>query len=142
MKTPIVCRLVMKGKPRLECRRFLGKGCMPLLRSAMVHAGQNVYTEYADPKLSKWTTKIQPALNRPKLKTPVEACGKKPGPPELIELPASRSKPHRKTQELLGSVLRKLGFLCDCKAAIYAEENLFQQISVARIAEEVPPLGA
>jgi hypothetical protein len=62
----------------------------------MVHTGQNVYTEHADPKLSKWTTKIQPALNKPKLKTPVEACGKKPGPPELIELPASRSKPHRK----------------------------------------------
>ena len=77
----------------------------------MVHSEQNVYTEYADPKLSEWTTKIQPALNKPKLKVLVEACEKKPCRRELIELRAGRSKPHRKTQELLSSILRKHGLL-------------------------------
>jgi len=77
----------------------------------MVRSEQDVYTEYADPKRSEWIAKIQPALKKPKLKALVEACGKRLSRRELIELRAGRSRPHRKTQELLESILRRLGFL-------------------------------
>jgi hypothetical protein len=79
----------------------------------MFEAGQqrsekNVYTEYADPKRDEWATKIQPALKKAKLKTLVKACWNKLSRRELIELRAGRSKPHRKNQELLLAILRKL----------------------------------
>jgi hypothetical protein len=77
----------------------------------MVHSEHNVYTEYADPKRSEWVAKIQPALKRAKLKALVEACGKKPSRRGIIELRAGRSKPHRKTQELLVAILKKLGLI-------------------------------
>jgi hypothetical protein len=48
------------------------------------------------------------ALKRAKLKVLVTACGRKPSRRELIELRAGRSKPHRKTQELLVVILKKL----------------------------------
>jgi hypothetical protein len=76
-----------------------------------VHSEQNVYTEYADPKRSEWISKIQPALQKAKLKMLVAACENKLSRREIIELRAARSKPHRKTRELLESIIRKLGFL-------------------------------
>jgi hypothetical protein len=41
------------------------------------------------------------ALKKPKLRALVKACGKLLSRRELIELRAGRSKPHRKTKELL-----------------------------------------
>ena len=70
-----------------------------------------MYTEYAEPQRSEWVTKIQPALKKPKLKVLVEACGKELSRREIIELRAGRSKPHRKTLELLKSILDKLDIL-------------------------------
>jgi len=75
------------------------------------HSASNVYTEYADPKRTEWITKIQPALKKPKLEVLVKACGKRLCPREIIELRAGRKKPHRGTQELLKSILEKIGFL-------------------------------
>ena len=77
----------------------------------MIHSEQNVYTEYADPKRTEWITKIQPALKKPKLEVLVEACGKRLCRREIIELRAGRKKPHRKTRELLQSILKGLGLL-------------------------------
>jgi hypothetical protein len=77
----------------------------------MVHSEQNVYTEYADPKRTEWITKIQPALKKPLLSVLVKGCGTRLSRREIIELRAGRSKPHRRTQELLESILKKLGFL-------------------------------
>ena len=77
----------------------------------LVHSEQNVYAEYADPKRSEWITKIQPALKKAPLHALVKACGKRLSRREIIELRAGRKKPHRKTQELLVAVLRRLGYL-------------------------------
>jgi len=81
------------------------------VEAGMVHSEQNVYTEYADPKRSKWITKIQPALKKIPLHVLVNACEKRLSRRELIELRAGRSKPHRKTKELLVSILKGLGLL-------------------------------
>jgi hypothetical protein len=74
----------------------------------MVHSEQNVYTDYADPRRTEWIVKIQPELKRAKLKALVNACGNKLSRRAIIELRAGRSKPHRKTLELVVGVLKKL----------------------------------
>lgn len=71
-----------------------------------VHSEQNVYTEYDDPKRNEWTTKIQPALKKLKLKVLEKECENKLSRREVIELRAGRSKPHRKTRELLELILK------------------------------------
>ena len=70
-----------------------------------------VYTDYADPRRTEWIVKIQPALKKPKLEVLTEAFGKRLSRREIIELRAGRKKPHRRTQQLLESILRRLGFL-------------------------------
>ena len=77
----------------------------------MVHSEKYINTEYSDPKRTEWITKVQPALKKPKLEVLVEACGKRLSRREIIELRAGRKKPHRRTQQLLESILRRLGFL-------------------------------
>jgi hypothetical protein len=89
----------------------MDRAVLESVEEGTLHSEQNVHAQYADPKLSEWTTKIQPRLNKPKLKILVEACGKKPCRRRLIDLPAGRSTPHRKTRELLTSVLGKLASL-------------------------------
>jgi len=71
----------------------------------------DAYTEYADPKRTEWITKIQPALKKVPLHVLVKVCEKQISRRELIELRAGRSKPHRKNQRLLESVLKRLEFL-------------------------------
>jgi hypothetical protein len=63
------------------------------------------------PNRSEWFTKIHPALKQAKLNALVNAAGGKPSRREIIELRAGRSKPHRRTQELLELILKKVGFL-------------------------------
>ena len=81
------------------------------VEEGMVHSEQSVYTEYADPNRSEWITKIQPALKKLPLHALVKACGERLSRRELIELRAARSRPHRKTRELLEIILKKFGFL-------------------------------
>jgi hypothetical protein len=79
--------------------------------AGLIHSERAAYTEYIDPKRDEWATKIQPALKRAKLSALIEECGKRLSRRELIELRGGRSKPHRKNQELLESILKKLGYL-------------------------------
>jgi hypothetical protein len=81
------------------------------VEEGLVQSEQNVYTEYVDPKRDEWATKIQRKLKKASLSVLVRECGKRLSRRELIELRASRSRPHRKTQELLVSILKRLGLL-------------------------------
>jgi hypothetical protein len=54
---------------------------------------------------------MQPALKKIALKFLVKECGGSLSRRELIELRADRKRPHRKTQELLAAVLKKLGLI-------------------------------
>jgi len=105
--------LLQRRHIKIDQIKCIGKESNSLedIGAGTVHSDQNVYTKYADPKRSEWITKIQPALKKPKLEVMVEACGKRLCRREIIELRAGRKKPHRKTQELLKSILEKLGFL-------------------------------
>jgi hypothetical protein len=78
------------------------------IEEGTLHSQSNVYTEYADPKRSEWICKTQPALKKLPLHILVETCGERLSRRELIELRAGRSKPHRKTRELLTAILKTL----------------------------------
>jgi hypothetical protein len=105
--------LLQRRHIKIDQIKCIGKESNSLenVDEGMVHSEQNIYTEYADPKRSEWITKTQPALKKPKLKVLVEACGKRLSRRELIELRAGRSRPHRKTAEFLGEMLRKIRLL-------------------------------
>jgi hypothetical protein len=81
------------------------------VESGLEHDEKNVYTEYVDLKRDEWAAKMFPALKRIPLKVLVERCRGKLSRSALIDLRAGRSRPHRKTRELLMRVLRKLGLL-------------------------------
>jgi hypothetical protein len=105
--------LLQRRHVKIDFIKCIGKESNSLksVDEGMVHSEQNVYTEYADPKRTEWITKIQPALKKPKLEVLVEDCGKRLSRREIIELRAGRKKPHRGTQQLLESILKRLGFL-------------------------------
>ena len=75
----------------------------------MIHSEQSVYTIYEDPRRDKWQMKILPLLRKAPLARLVELSGLSRS--TLIEIRAGRSRPHRKNQELLAAILRKLGAL-------------------------------
>jgi hypothetical protein len=103
--------LLQRRHVKIDQIKCIGKESNSLeqVDAGLEHSEKNIYTEYADPKQSEWITKIQPALKKARLKVLVDACEKRVSRRELIELRAGRSKPHRKTQELLVSILKGLG---------------------------------
>ena len=105
--------LLQRRHIKIDQIKCIGKESNSLesVDEGMIHSEQNVYTEYADPKRTEWITKIQPALRKAKLEALVEACGKRLCRREIIELRAGRKKPHRRTQQLLESILKRFGFL-------------------------------
>ena len=100
--------LLQRRQIKVDQIKCIGKESNSLenIDEGTVHSEQNVYTEYTDPKRSEWISKIQPALQKAKLKMLVAACENMLSRRETIELRASRSKPHRKTQELLIAILK------------------------------------
>jgi hypothetical protein len=105
--------LLQRRHIKIDLIKCIGKESNSLenVDERRVHSDQNVYTEYADPKRTEWITKIHPALKKPKLEVLVEASRKRLCRREIIELRAGRKKPHRRTQQLLESILKRLGFL-------------------------------
>ena len=103
--------LLQRRHIKIDQIKCIGKESNSLenVNEGLVHSEQNAYTEYVDPKRSEWITKIQPALKKVKLTVLVKACGRRLSRREIIELRAGRKKPHRKTQELLVAILKKLG---------------------------------
>jgi hypothetical protein len=105
--------LLQRRHIKIDLFKCIGKESNSLenVDEGMIHSEQNVYTEYANPKRTEWIAKIQPALKKPKLEVLLPSCGKRLCRREIIELRAGRKKPHRRTQQLLESILRPLGFL-------------------------------
>jgi hypothetical protein len=72
----------------------------------LVHAEQNVYTEYSDPRRDEWQTVILPAMREISLKLLVKESGMSSR--ELKYIRAGRSRPHRRNRELLSAIVRRL----------------------------------
>ena len=105
--------LLQRRHIKIDLIKCIGKESNSLesVDEGMEHSERNIYTEYADPRRSEWITKIQPALKKAKLAVLIKACGKRLSRREIIELRADRKKPHRKTRELVESILKRLDLL-------------------------------
>jgi hypothetical protein len=105
--------LLQRRRIRIDEIRFIGKESNELenVEAGIEQSEQNVYTEYPDPRRDEWTTKILPALKKASLKVLEQECKPHLSRRAIIDLRADRSRPHRKTRELLTVVLEKLGFL-------------------------------
>lgn len=105
--------LLQRRRIKVEQIKCIGKESNSLesVEDGTAQSEPNVYTEYVDPKRTEWITKIQPSLKQLRLHSLVKACGTRISRRELIELRAGRSKPHRKTQEMLTALLGELRLL-------------------------------
>ena len=105
--------LLRRRHIKIDLIKCIGKesNSLEAVDEGLEHSEKNVYTEYVDPNRTVWLTKLQAALKKAKLKALLKACGKRLSRREIIELRAGRKKPHRRTQQLLESILRRLGFL-------------------------------
>jgi hypothetical protein len=105
--------LLERRHVQIDQIKYIGKESNNLeeVEAGIEHSQQNVYTEYPDPRRDEWATKTSPALKKAALADLVQLCKGTISRRALIDLRAGRSRPHRKNQELLAAVLRKLGLL-------------------------------
>jgi len=69
--------LLQRRHIRVEMVRYIGKESNLLddVQTGLVHASQNVYTEYVDPRRDEWQTVILPALNDMTVSMLIEKTG-------------------------------------------------------------------
>ena len=104
--------LLQRRHVQVDQLKFIGKESNSLEQVEVgSESAENVYTEYVDPRRDEWETKILPALKKAPLILLERECSKRLSRRALIELRAGRSRPHRKTREVLVSILKKLRFL-------------------------------
>ena len=77
------------------------------IEAGVIHSPESVYTEYPDPRRDEWETRILPLLK----KIPIAALMRVSGRSRsmLTRALAGRSRPRRRNQELLKSILHRLG---------------------------------
>jgi hypothetical protein len=98
--------------------KYIGKESNSLedVESGLVHSAKAVYTEYSDPRRDEWQTKILPVLKKVSLALLVEKIDMSRR--ALIDARAGRSRPHRRNQSRIISVLRGFGLTLEPNAAI------------------------
>jgi len=100
--------LLQRRHVRIEQIKYIGKESNSLeeVESGLIHSEQSVYTEYPDPRRDEWQIKILPALREVPLARLVNLSGFSRS--TVIEIRAGRARPHRKNQELLAAIARKI----------------------------------
>jgi hypothetical protein len=103
--------LLQRRHVRIGELKCIGKESNSLenVEAGLEHSEKNVYTDYVDPKRDEWATKILPALRKASLKLLVKKCKGQVSRRAIIDLRAGRSRPHRKTRDLLVAILKNLG---------------------------------
>jgi lambda repressor-like predicted transcriptional regulator len=98
---------------RIDQIKYIGKESNMLeeVEAGLIHSGQNVYTEYPDPKRDEWEIKILPAMQKKKVS--ISVLEKETGLSRmtLIDARTGRRRPYPKNRKLIADVLRKLGLL-------------------------------
>jgi hypothetical protein len=96
---------------RVDAVKYIGKesNLLEQVGEGLVHSEEAIYTVYPDPRRDEWHTKTLPALREIPLNFLVESCAGKMSRRALINLRAGRSRPHRRNQELLTSLVKRLG---------------------------------
>ncbi len=94
---------------RIDQIKYIGKESNSLeeVEQCLVHSEQNIYTEYPDPRRDEWETQIRPAMSKVFLSVLRSNSGLSRR--TLIDARTGRRRPHRKNQEMIAAVIRKLG---------------------------------
>jgi len=96
---------------RVERIIYIGKESNRLeeIEAGVIHSPENVYTEYPDPSRDEWQTRILPILK----KIPIAALMRVSGRcrSTLRRAMAGRSRPRKRNQQLLKSILHRLGVI-------------------------------
>jgi hypothetical protein len=100
--------LLQRRHVRVDDLQYIGKesNSIDAVESGLVHARENVYTEYVDTRRDEWQTKTLPKLKRAPLALLVRKSGLSRR--MLIESRAGRSRPHPKNQKSLANTLRAI----------------------------------
>jgi len=77
------------------------------IEAGVIHSPESVYTEYPDPHQDEWKTKILPVLKKIPITALMRVSGKSRS--MLARALAGRSRPRKRNQELLKSILHRLG---------------------------------
>jgi hypothetical protein len=104
-------RLLRRRHVRVNRIIYIGRESNRLeeIEAGVIHSPESVYTEYPDPSRDEWQTRILPILE----KTPIAALMRISGRSRsmLRRALAGRSRPRRRNQEQLKSVLHRLGLI-------------------------------
>jgi len=100
--------LLQRRHIQIDQIKYIGKESNSLeeVDSGLIHSAQNVYTEYPDPRRDEWQTTTLPAVKKMRLSELVTKTGMSRS--ALKEIRAGRSRPHRRNQELLATMLGEL----------------------------------
>lgn len=101
--------LLQRRHVYIACIKYISKESNSLeeVNEGLIHAEQNVYTEYPDLRRDEWQAKILPALKAAPLSKLVERSGMSRR--ALLDIRAARRRPHAKNQERLTALLEILG---------------------------------
>jgi hypothetical protein len=104
--------LLQRREVRIKKIKFIGKESNNLeeVAAGTIHSPEGTYTEYLNAR-REWNIEILPAFKKAPLKLLVQECRGRLSRRAIIDLRAGRSRPHRKTCELIVSILSKLHFL-------------------------------
>ena len=101
--------LLRRRHVRVDRIIYIGKESNRLeeIEAGIIHSPESVYTEYPDPRRDEWESKTLPALK----KLPVSALMKLSSKSRsmLFRARTGRSRPRKKNQKLLASILRRMG---------------------------------
>jgi hypothetical protein len=102
--------LLQRRHIKIDQIKCIGKESNSLedVDAGSAHSEKTIYTEYVDRRRDEWSSKIQPALRKVPLKLLVEKCKGQLSRRAIIDLRAGRSRPHRKNQELLTTIVQQL----------------------------------
>jgi hypothetical protein len=100
--------LLQRRHVRIDRIRTIGKESNSIegVQSGAVQSGEDIYTEYADPKRDEWQVWTVPELRKISLPLLVRQSGLSRR--MLIDARAGRSRPHRKNREMLASLVRRM----------------------------------
>jgi hypothetical protein len=101
--------LLRRRHVRVEQIIYIGKESNRLeeMEAGVIHSPESVYTEYPDPSREDWQTRILPILQKIPIAVLLRFSGRSRS--MLLRTMAGRSRPRRKNQQLLRSILHRLG---------------------------------
>jgi len=103
--------LLARRHIQIDCLRTIGKesNFLEEVDEGLIHSGEDVYTEYTNPKRDEWSLKILPALKAAPLAVLIKETGLSRR--ALLDLRAGRSRPHPKNRKLIVDAVRRLGLI-------------------------------